>query len=109
MKEKQIEKQIIEFLNYQDCWVWNNNSGMIPIKGKRGTRMIKVGKAGESDIFGIHKPTGRFISIEVKTPKRRTRVTQNQQEFINRVLDANGIAGVATSCEEALAIIRDQT
>lgn len=71
--------------------------------------MIKVGRAGESDIFGIHRASGRFIALEVKQPKTRNRVTPAQQEFIDKVLLYGGIAGVVTSPEEALELIDNFT
>lgn len=109
MLEKHIVSATIEFLNYQGCFCWRNNAGNIPIETNGKKRMIKVGRAGESDIFGIHKKSGRFIAIEIKLPKRRNRVTPAQQNFIDDVLLCNGIAGIATSPEEALKIIEDQT
>jgi len=68
--------------------------------------MIKVGRAGESDIFGIHKDSGRFIALEVKQPKTRNRVTRAQQDYLRMVALYNGYAGLVTSPEEALAIIK---
>jgi len=107
--EKYIQRAIIEFLNYHGCWCWRNNAGVIPMESKGKKRIIKVGRAGESDIFGIHRASGRFIALEVKLPKRRHLVTPAQQEFIDKVLLYGGIAGVVTSCDEALELIDKQT
>ena len=105
--EKQIQKAIIECLNYHGCWCWRQNSGMLKLQDKWGkTRMVKVGMKGISDIIGIQKNTGRLIAIEVKTPKRKNKVTFYQKQFLEMVKEYGGISGVATSPEEALEIIK---
>lgn len=68
-------------------------------------RMFTTGLCvGGADIIGIHQATGRFIAVEVKTPKGR--VSPEQQTFINAVRAAGGIAGIARSVEDALELIR---
>jgi len=107
--EKQIQSAIIQHLNWHGCWVWRTNAGNIPMYDKRGKkRMIKVGVRGTPDISGIHKATGKHIGIEIKTPKRKDKVTFAQWEHLKRIKEYNGISGVATSPEEALQIIHDQ-
>ena len=69
--------------------------------------MIRLNRAGTSDILGIHKKTGRFIAIEVKTPERKKNTTEAQEMFLDDVFHAHGISGVATSPEEALKIIEE--
>lgn len=58
---------------------------------------------GSADIIGIHKATGRFLAVEVKTEKGKP--TQEQLNFIEQVRAANGIAGIARSAEEALDLL----
>lgn len=106
MTEKQLQKQIVEFLNYNGCNVWMTNAGQVPI-GDTGRR-IKVGFAGLSDIIGIRRRDGRFIAIEVKLPKRRKNVSDKQAEFLAKTKLFGGIVGVATSPEEALQIIEER-
>jgi penicillin-binding protein-related factor A (putative recombinase) len=105
MKEKQLQKQIVEFLNYQNCFCWVNNAGFIPVGKGKSKRMVKVGQAGESDIFGIYKKDGRFISFEVKTPKRRSRVTQKQTDWLRSVALYDAYCGLVVSSDEALWIL----
>lgn len=111
--EKDLCKAIIQHLNYQGCKVWRVNSGMMPASytnkrtGITTKRMIHMAKTGTSDIIGL-TPTGRFIAIEVKKPETRNNVTENQSLFLEDIRHLNGIAGVATSPEEALAIVTDQ-
>lgn len=106
MLEKYIQRAIIEFLNYHGCWCWRNNAGVLPMESRGKKRMIKVGIAGESDIFGIHKDSGRFIAFEVKQPKTRNKVTQAQRDYLRMVALCNGYSGLITSPDEALAIIK---
>ena len=106
MTEKQLQSSIIEFLNYSGkCWVWNNNAGMIPATYKGKKRMIQVGQAGSPDVMGMRKSDGCFIGIEIKLPKRRKNVTEKQEMFLENIRLNGGIAGVATTPEEALEIV----
>ena len=106
MNEKELCNQIVEYILYSGkAWVWRNNAGTIPIQSKGKTRIIKVGQKGEADILGIRKSDGKFIAIEVKLPERKKLVTEFQKEYLEKVKEYGGLAGVATSCEEAKEII----
>lgn len=61
---------------------------------------------GVPDILGCHK--GRFIGLEVKTPKRKKKEgpTLYQQVQLDRIEKAKGISAVVTSVEEAFYAIR---
>jgi hypothetical protein len=52
----------------------------------------------------VGKTIGVFVALEVKTPKGKP--TDEQINFIQRVCDLGGFAGVARSVEEALEITR---
>lgn len=61
---------------------------------------------GSGDLVGW-KRTGSgaiFVSIEVKLPGEKLR--SDQQHWMEAVLAAGGIAGVAHSAEEAIDILR---
>lgn len=105
--EKDVQRAIIEALNYTGkCMVWRNNAGMIPVESKKyGKRMVKLGEKGQADIMGIRKPDGKFIAIEVKTPARKKYVSEYQELFLQDIRDHGGLAGVATSVEEALETV----
>lgn len=101
MTESDIQRSIMLALSQAGCLIWRNNSGIlknpagIPIK-------FGVGNPGGSDLIGI-APGGRFIAIEVKTP--RGRATPEQIRFIEAVKKHGGIAGIARSVEDALSLI----
>jgi len=105
MKEIDIQKTIVEALNYSKCIVWRTNAGRVPVSFGENTRWVKLGPAGMSDIIGLDDK-GRFIAIEVKRPETKNRVTEIQSNFLANVKDMGGVTGVATSVEEALEIIR---
>lgn len=104
MTEKQLCNSIIEFLNYQGAYCWRENAGMLKQETKGKTRMVRLGFAGKSDILGVYK--GRFFALEVKKPETRKRVTEAQNAFLQTITQHGGIAGVVTSPEEALEIVR---
>lgn len=107
MNERQLCQVIVNALTYMGCMVWRENAGMIPIDSKTGRRMIRMAKAGTADIIGMTK-SGRFIAVEVKMPKRKKNVTEHQLEFLAEVRRHGGVAGVATSPDEAISIMNGQ-
>lgn len=80
---------------------WRNSIGF----DARAKVWYGIGGEGGSDIVGIYK--GRFIGIEVKVPDARTKADrlEKQSNFIRVIRDNGGLAGFATSPEEAEAII----
>ncbi len=71
---------------------------------------------GSSDLIGwtevvitpdmVGRKVAIFTAVEVKSA--RGRATEEQLNFIRRVQDAAGIAGIARSSEDAVDIIRNQ-
>jgi len=112
--ETRIQNRILLALSEAGCTVWRNETSgawvgkQIHRDGDQVTlinaHMMTFGLAvGSSDIIGI-TPEGRFLAVEVKTPKGRP--TKEQLRFIEAVRAAGGIAGIARSVEEALDLIR---
>jgi hypothetical protein len=64
-----------------------------------------VGGPGGADLLGWATVDGvaRFVAIEVKSPGGRLR--KDQRHFLDTVTAAGGLAGVAHSVDEALAIL----
>ncbi len=75
--------------------------------GKDGTsasRFMRSCRKGRVDLDGF-TVDGRIIAIEVKRPSTRNTMTPEQQEYLDQVRRAGGLAGVATCVEEAFAIV----
>lgn len=104
VREKDIENLILKYLNIlPSTFAWKNNTTGV-YDEKRGCYRRQQNKwaiNGVSDILGIRH--GRLLAIEVKTPSGK--VTQEQQQFIDRVNKEGGIAGVARSIADARAIL----
>lgn len=58
---------------------------------------------GVSDIIGCIPKTGRFLAIEVKQPGGKA--TAEQQQFIEMINAAGGLAFVAHSVDEVVALL----
>ncbi len=93
--------------------LWRNNSGSLPDPRTGRYVQFGVGMPGGSDLIGyrrvrvteemVGQEIAQFAAVEVKTPKGR--VKAEQQQFINHVLSAGGVAGIARSVDEAQNIL----
>ena len=100
MKESDIQRLIMLALSEAGCLIWRNNTGVL--KNAAGIP-IKFGLCvGSSDLIGL-TPTGQFLAVEIKTSKGRA--TTEQLRFIEAVRSRGGIAGIARSPAEALALL----
>jgi hypothetical protein len=63
-----------------------------------------AGQKGMADICGKLKD-GRRFAIEVKKKETRNRLSDEQREFLADYIKRGDLAGVATSVEEAFAIV----
>lgn len=81
--------------------LWRNSIGY----DTRAKVHYGIGGRGGSDLVGLYK--GRFIGIEVKAPGAYTEKEHlaEQSNFIRAIRDAGGLAGFASSVEEAEEII----
>lgn len=101
MKESDIQRLIMLALSEAGCVIWRNNSGCL--KDARGVPVrFGVGSPGGSDLIGI-APDGRFLAVEIKTPKGKA--TDAQLNFISAVIKKGGIAGIARSPADAVALL----
>lgn len=87
-KEKEIQKEIMEWLNNNNVFHYRQNSGVFFING----RMIRAGVTGISDIVGVLNGGVAFY-IEVK--KYGGKVSENQKSFLERAKNAGAITVVA--------------
>lgn len=90
-RESEITRAILACLRAAGVMAWKNWSGpMTPIRGI-------------ADILGI-LPGGRFLAIEVKTP--RGRLTEHQERFLEQVRRHGGTALVARSVDDVIGLVR---
>ncbi len=126
--ETDIQRRIQIALSWGDSRMFRNNVGEAWLGRDftvRDGRLIN-GKAsrvvyglcnGSSDLIGIHKVTitpamlgreiGAFVAIEVKRPGKKP--SDEQDRFMDMVMDLGGIAGVARSEDEAKQIVTSFT
>lgn len=112
--ETKIQNAIMLALSEAGCIVWRNETAGAwvgkKVHGEGNTvtlanaRMIQAGLCtGSADLIGIHKPSGRFLAVEVKTGTGRP--SDEQQKFLAAVTNAGGIAGIARSTQDALDLL----
>jgi hypothetical protein len=110
LSEQRIQQEIRLAISHGDTKVFRNNTGTL--KDANG-RPVQFGLCkGSADLIGwrtitvtpemVGSQVAVFLSIEVKTPTGR--VKPEQQQWLNAVQAAGGIAGVARSVEDALQI-----
>jgi hypothetical protein len=99
--ERDIQKQIIEYLNIRGHYVWRQSVGSSSGESNGKKWFMKFGKKGLADITGIQKGTGKRIEIEVKRPHGK--VTKEQMDFIARIQELGGISFIAYSLEDVIS------
>ena len=116
-EETKLQRLIMIALSNNGCMCWRNETAGAYV-GKvihKDARIVTLQNAmlmqfglcvGSSDIIGIHKPSGRFLAVEVKTAKGKP--TPEQLNFMSQVKSANGIAGIARSVQDALELLPRQ-
>jgi hypothetical protein len=111
--EQQIQQNIRIACSNGDTRLFRNNTGTL--KDANG-RPVQFGLCkGSADLIGWRTVTvtpemvgtqvAVFLSIEVKTATGRLR--PEQQQWLDAVQAAGGIAGVARSVSDAEALLRD--
>ena len=111
MSEQRIQQEIRIACSTGDTRLFRNNTGTL--RDANG-RPVQFGLCkGSADLIGWKRVTitpemvgstvAVFLSIEVKTPTGRLR--PEQQQWLEAVQAAGGIAGVARSVEDAQRIV----
>lgn len=101
LKERDIEKLILDWLNAQPgCKAWKNKSmgTFDPTRGIYRANHSKYSEKGTSDILGIWR--GKMLCIEVKS--RRGVLRPEQKEFLRVMGELGAIAILARSLEDVL-------
>jgi hypothetical protein len=106
--EAEILKAIMQLLKRHPkvAMSWRQNSGTFQERNRDGSvRYIRANtQRGMSDIMGTLKD-GRTLAIEVKS--RTGRMRPGQEEFLQQIRDAGGVAGVCRSVEDAQKLLGD--
>jgi hypothetical protein len=106
--EAEILRAIVQLLKRHPrvAMSWRQNSGTFQERNRDGSvRYIRANTArGMSDIMGTLKD-GRTLAIEVKS--RTGRMRPGQEEFLQQIRAAGGVAGVCRSVEDAQKLLGD--
>jgi hypothetical protein len=106
--ESDILRAIMQLLKRHPrvAQAWRQNSGTFAERNRDGsTRYIRANTArGMSDIMGVLRD-GRTLAIEVKS--RTGRMRPGQEEFLQTIRQAGGVAGVCRSVEDAQRLLGD--
>lgn len=92
--EREIQKQIIDYLKSKQIFHWRNNVGR--------KHNLQFGLKGSGDIMGVTS-NGIFFSIECKDYKGK--MSLDQIMFERRVNQNNGIYILATSLDNVSDIL----
>ena len=105
MKESELQKAIINYLNKIGMFAWRNNVGAFAGTYKGKKRFIRFSPKGSGDIFAIDKE-GRFHSIEIKSKGKN--LTTDQHHWMDVVNEHRGYAFYVDSWELWESICRDK-
>lgn len=103
--EREVEIRIMVAISAAGHMVWKHRIEACVHCHKKPTKLTGLGE-GTSDIIAIHRSTGRFVGIEVKRPGYSpSDVRPVQHKWLATVARFGGVTGIATSEEEAMAIM----
>lgn len=114
MAERDVQHAIRLAAGRPPTCLWRNNVGQARMPDGS---VVKYGLCvGSSDLIGltptlitpehVGKVIAQFVAIECKTP--RGRPTDEQLRFLALVRSKGGLAGIARSPQDALAILRGE-
>ncbi|MGP1416090.1 MAG: VRR-NUC domain-containing protein [Treponema sp.] len=104
VKEKVVIKQVKEIINITGIKLQRINTGCFAVGEGKIRRYIKTAEAGTCDFEGYDKH-GRFVAIECKR-SIGGRLSRLQRERIEDINKKGGVAFVAHSGNEALALLQ---
>jgi len=100
MSETELVKSMLQAVNHYG-YFWRNNTGASKIESSRGTRFIRFGLPGASDIVGVCQ--GRFVAIEVKS--KRGKQSEQQKLFEQYITTHGGCYILAYNVDDALKVL----
>lgn len=107
MKESQIQKCIVQYLQYMEnarkLYFIRNNTFVGQIRRRDGSvGYMRQGKSGAADII-VFMPLGRTIFVEVKAEKGRQSLAQEQ--FQERLLSLGFQYAIVRSIDDLKAVL----
>ena len=99
MKESELQKQILDYLDLKWIFHYRQNSGAF----KRDDHFYRMGVSGAPDIICVIY--GRYVGLELKT--KTGRQNPNQQTFQKNLEAAGGLYFLIRNFEEGVDIIED--
>lgn len=100
MKEQEIQLAVSDYLEYSGYLVIKINN--VGIYNQRTGSYIPPRQKGIADLIACKN--GRFYAFEVKMPKGK--LTEYQELFLEEVKRRGGIAGVVTSIDDVIEILK---
>jgi hypothetical protein len=97
LKEKEIQKQILEYLQLKRIFHFRNNVGA----GSMGGRFVRFGIPGAPDIFVLKN--GKLYGLEVKRPGKKQ--SPLQKEFGDKMIAAGGQYEVVFNLDRVMEIL----
>lgn len=102
MTEKQLQAKIRDAMNRTGkCRIFSSPTGMLP-NGRGGYMRFGL-TTGGSDLVGLLKPSGRWLSIEVKLPGGK--ISPEQLIFQKTIRNFGGVSEICYSVEDALEVL----
>lgn len=104
MTESELQKEIVEFLQANDIYIFPTS---------QYTKVVKRSHysiTGVSDLLGI-MPDGRFLAIEVKKPyikgkQQAGKASEEQMKFLTEINSRGGIGFVAACLQDVMDVLQ---
>jgi len=100
-RESTLYSNMLDLMGYLNIYAWRNNVGATHIKG----RFMRFSEPGSGDFLGLLPKTGKFLSVEVKTPEGS--LSDDQRKFRREVVRRNGIYIVSITPDELASKLRE--
>lgn len=102
MAEKDIQRQILEYLQLRQLWHWRNNTGAVAVGPRHRQRFIRFGSPGMPDIT-VRSPGGKVIWIEVKSAGKK--LTTDQEAWRHNAIYHGDIFILAYTLDDVRKVI----
>ena len=100
--EGKVLRDCLDHLNKRGIRAWRNNTGAGNVRG----RYMRFSVKGSSDIFGILKPSGRWLAVECKS--KTGKVTPEQTNWLAQMKADGALVGVVRSVGELAKLLEQE-